>query len=145
MVSRLGENLPQYHILQLLLPTHLLVRSFSALGTAHLFSFNQGTDVIGTCGKAVCQSIDFSSVNFLPQRPHTYSTAIMWGCYACGNVHVTAEGGSSSIVGTDNAPQQLRARPFYCSSSMYCLLLLMLMLSSESSVLQLFSPIFYFV
>ena len=102
-------------------------RSFNALQTAHLFSFNLGTDVIGTCGKAVCQSIDFSSVNFSPQRPHTYSTAIMWGCYACGNVHrrgdrVTggAEWRSSSILGTDNAPQQLLPRPFYCSISTFC-------------------------
>ena len=48
-------------------------RSFNALQTAHLFSFNLGTDAIGTCGKAVCQSIDFSSGEFFaPARPHLF-------------------------------------------------------------------------
>ena len=47
--------------------------SFHALGTAHLFSFNLGTDVIGTCGKAVCQSIDFFLSEFFgPAPPHLF-------------------------------------------------------------------------
>ena len=47
--------------------------SFHVLGTAHLFSFNLGTDVIGTCGKAVCQSIDFFLSEFFgPAPPHLF-------------------------------------------------------------------------
>ena len=68
------------------------------------------------CGKAVCQSIDFPEF-FAPARPHLFSGHYVGvPCNVCGE-NVTggvAEYRAGSIPGTDNAPQQLLTRPFYC-------------------------------
>ena len=95
-----------------------------SLGPAHLFAFNQGTDVNSTCGKGVCQTIDFSPWIFRPGAPTPILQPLCAGCRrgvhdeGCG-VHMEStymlshSGVGSSILGTDNAPQQLLPRPFY--------------------------------
>ena len=73
------------------------------------------------CGKAVCQSIDFSSPEFFaPAPPHLFSGHYVGvPCMRISAMYVErmSPGGwqsTGSIPGTDNAPQQLLTRPFYC-------------------------------
>ena len=77
-----------------------------SLGPAHLFAFNQGTDVNSTCGKVVCQTIDFSPWIFRPGAPTPILQPLCAGCRrgahdeGCGvhdahgeHVHVVAQWG----------------------------------------------------
>ena len=71
------------------------------------------------CGKAVCQSIDFPEF-FAPARPHLFSGHYVGvPCMRISAMYVErmSPGGwqsTGSTPGTDNAPQQLLTRPFYC-------------------------------
>ena len=123
-----------------------------SLGPAHLFAFNQGTDVNSTCGKVVCQTIDFSPWIFRPGAPTPILQPLCAGCRrgvhdeGCG-VHMEStymlsqSGVGSSILGTDNAPQQLLPRPFY--SALLLLLWRLLLLCFYYCCCSRF-PIFYF-
>ena len=84
----------------------------------------------------------FLSEFFAPAPPHLFyghyvGVLCMRKCTDLQRgLRVTAEWGSTSILGTDNAPQQLLPRPFYCGGSMHCLILQMLLLLSRKSSLQ---------